>query len=262
MFRVLFHPKFKCNLDVLYVPPTQVGERCGFVMEEDKLRIPSTKRICFVGRRRNHNEEERPRILSDIHGLLPKESNKENDGVEPSEKKSRPDESAAPGFVPRESAIPVRNCTRIEQSLKDEIVRTIADKCLESAVPLRGAEEKLLKAATDPDWNMGRGVPLSEAAEAVGAERLARLKSECGGLQTLLRNHGHIFVVIAGVVRLRCHATDALGAGRRRKKGRKFASEEEVRKRKLCWFHDHHPQGCPVASKDCTWAHGEKELVT
>ena len=27
----------------------EIGEKCGFSVQEDKLRIPSTKRICFVG---------------------------------------------------------------------------------------------------------------------------------------------------------------------------------------------------------------------
>ena len=27
-----------------------VGEKCGFVMEEDRLKIPSTKRVCFIAR--------------------------------------------------------------------------------------------------------------------------------------------------------------------------------------------------------------------
>ena len=26
-----------------------IGEKCGFSVQEDKLRIPSTKRICFIG---------------------------------------------------------------------------------------------------------------------------------------------------------------------------------------------------------------------
>ena len=27
-----------------------IGDKCGFSVHEDKLRIPSTKRICFIGR--------------------------------------------------------------------------------------------------------------------------------------------------------------------------------------------------------------------
>ena len=50
------------NLEDFFLLSTQefvrdVGERCGFVMEEDRLRIPSTKRICFVGRRFQHTPQ-------------------------------------------------------------------------------------------------------------------------------------------------------------------------------------------------------------
>ena len=34
---------------------------------------------------------------------------------------------------------------------------------------------------------------LSEVVELFEKETLLQLKSQCGGLQTLLRNHGHIF---------------------------------------------------------------------
>ena len=72
--------------------------------------------------------------------------------------------------------------------------------------------------------NRGGVVPLSElATEVIPSELLQKLKSECGGLQvgftdylvieellnpmvtlnlqTLLRNHNYIFVVISGSVR-------------------------------------------------------------
>ena len=31
-------------------------------------------------------------------------------------------------------------------------------------------------------------------------------------------------------------------------------------KTKLCWFHDNHSQGCPVAAALCTYAHGQEDL--
>lgn len=31
-------------------------------------------------------------------------------------------------------------------------------------------------------------------------------------------------------------------------------------KTKLCWFHSHHPQGCPRNAENCPYAHGREEL--
>lgn len=31
-------------------------------------------------------------------------------------------------------------------------------------------------------------------------------------------------------------------------------------KTRLCWFHTHHPDGCPLSSKDCVFAHGPDDL--
>lgn len=31
-------------------------------------------------------------------------------------------------------------------------------------------------------------------------------------------------------------------------------------KTKLCWFHEHHPQGCPHSTSSCPYAHGLHEL--
>lgn len=40
-------PRYKEYLDFI----RSVGEKCGFVMEQDGLRIPSTRNVCFVGRK-------------------------------------------------------------------------------------------------------------------------------------------------------------------------------------------------------------------
>lgn len=48
-----------------------------------------------------------------------------------------------------------------------------------------------------------------------------------------------------------------------RYKSRPWKKEEShlLYKTKLCWFYDHHPQGCPrLLSDQCPYAHGMKEL--
>ncbi|KAJ8312403.1 hypothetical protein KUTeg_009776 [Tegillarca granosa] len=40
----------------------EVGHICGFNVEEDTLRIPSTKRVCFVGKSRTYSAEDETRV--------------------------------------------------------------------------------------------------------------------------------------------------------------------------------------------------------
>ena len=102
-------------------------------------------------------------------------------------------------------------------------------------------------------------MPLPELASLISKELLGRLKSECGGIQTLLRNHNFMFMVIGGTVRLRCHATDPSEKGRKRKGP---SSRGEARtKSKLCWFHGGHPDGCSISAKSCSFAHGDCDLA-
>ena len=204
-------------------------------MEEDRLRIPSTKRICFVGRKLTYEASERETILNQIRYLIGESS--EN---EPDSKRAKVTQDT---FVPRPADIQVRNCTRVDKGLVAEIVQLAVNKCLE--------EENFLELEVTK-WNQGREVPLGDLAKLVETEKLKALKSECGGLQTLLRNHNHIFMVRGGTFRLRCLARDEVNPGR--SKGNRKT------KVKLCWFEQNHPQGCPVNKEDCPYAHGEQDL--
>ena len=105
----------------------------------------------------------------------------------------------------------------------------------------------------DKSWNAGGKLPLGEIPKSVlNLDLLKELKSECGGLQTLLRNHNHIFIVIKGDVRLRHPLADHHDLGKKNpsKNSAKFKGT------KPCWFYENHPQGCPA--KDCFWLHQNK----
>ena len=227
---------------------SQVSETCGYIVEEDRLRIPSTKRICFVGRHVTYTESEREATVSRIRQLIG-EGDGDNDAAEDSEPGTKKAKVTADDvFVPRPADIKVRNCTRVDRGLTAEIVSMAVDKCLE--------EENMLETDSGMKWNQGRAVPLSDLASLVPPDKLKALKSECGGLQTLLRNHNHIFMVRGGTFRLRCLATDELNPGRNGK------NKKNVRvKAKLCWFHDNHPQGCCIEAVKCPYAHGKEDMV-
>ena len=63
-------------------------------------------------------------------------------------------------------------------------------------------------------WAGTRACELREVATALGSHRLQQIKQESGGLQTLLKNHRHIFRVERGAValRVRIHSNGALVA--------------------------------------------------
>ncbi|KAJ7381973.1 tRNA methyltransferase 44 [Desmophyllum pertusum] len=107
-------------------------------------------------------------------------------------------------FQPRPSKESTRNCTTLDRSLKDHIVNTVARKLL--GLPLASdklastshtASEMDKQAATSAagasKWQKGGELELSEVAELFEKSILLQLKNECGGLQTLLRNHYHLF---------------------------------------------------------------------
>ncbi len=211
-----------------------VGQKCGFKMEEDKLRIPSTKRICFIGRTRIDGQVD--------HDFIEKLASETKD------------------FVPRPVDEKVRNCTKVDKSVTSEIIDTLVKGLLkdnDSEFLMKDTEQAICDVQVDR-WNKGTTWALAKVSEILSPELKAKLKSECGGLQTLLRNHNHIFVVERGTVRLRCPALDDHSRGKKRPTAKSDLAK--FKKRKQCWFHENHPQGCPISSQDCFWAHGAKDL--
>ena len=275
----------------------KIGEKCGFKMEEDRLKIPSTKRICFVAKNENgcnnaqtprkyQNYPSSPQIIdANIKALLDK--SKSN--------------CRTASFSARSSIEKVRNCTKVsKQNVIEPIISTVVkallnmeDWTLESKPPilvhpLTEKRRKIelssnelstnivcdsLKILSDSStnsnplqynetWNAGGRISLNDLSNKISSSLLVMLKSECGGLQTLLRNHNYIFIVEDGKVRLRCPLYDDISVGKRRKKHNKDNKNdtEKFRKTKICWLYKNHPQGCPVAAENCVWAHGNEEL--
>jgi tRNASer (uridine44-2'-O)-methyltransferase len=134
------------------------------------------------------------------------------------------------------------------------IVGHVVDICLTSLEAPRQV------ALTGRNWNAGGSAALSSVAErlAEAGWDLSRLKAECGGLQTLLRNHHAIFVVRGGAVRLRVPGED-MASGRRiaAKRGEAVASTRK--KTKACWHYFNHPDGCPLTDETCCWLHTNTE---
>lgn len=94
----------------------QVGRTCGYTVEEDRMRIPSTRRTCFVGS---------IQIDADWSSLLRAKA----DMIAAESRAGKATDVQALEFTPRPAVEPIRNCTRIDRSIKDRLVDLTA-KCL------------------------------------------------------------------------------------------------------------------------------------
>eukprot|EP01135_Chromosphaera_perkinsii_P002555 Nk52_evm71s224 gene=Nk52_evmTU71s224 len=197
-----------------------IGEMCGFEILTDSLKIPSTKRICHIGMRKVFNEDE----------SWKRECERVREFIRGKQK----------SFVPREKVEAVRNCTHVDADLRERMVSVMAKHLLDSG-------------ASDGEWRAGGVVKLSELSKLFSSADLKRLKSECGGLQTLLRNQHQVFLVKAGAAQLR--------DWRKEDQRPKRTNKEAPLKVKICWFYEHHPDGCPLSRDECPFAHGEEDLL-
>ena len=192
---------------------SSIGDQIGFEVNEDRMKIPSTKRICFVGYQKNKIDD------SCLKEIIKCDST---------------------DFVPREKIERVRNCTQVNSELIRTIVTKVADWCLkeESLIEVNGIK-----------WNQGSCLPLGNIVQKLSNDGvdLTPLKQECGGLQTLIRNHHYIFVTEKGTVRLKVPGRDM--------KKRSKSDKPTSRKTKPCWHFVNHPDSCPLADTDCGWIH-------
>ncbi|XP_048220110.1 probable tRNA (uracil-O(2)-)-methyltransferase [Perognathus longimembris pacificus] len=248
----------------------EVGLSCGFHVQEDCLRIPSTKRVCLIGKSRTYPasgeawmDEQRTRYIdgrrccpvSPPGGERSPSAPRAASGSAEREAEAGPAERGAedpaarpwlPGFRPRERAPRVRNCAALPPGFVDQVVLQVAELLLggkrpSSASPREGSSEA---------WNPGESLSLAEVARALDREALQRLRRECGGLQTLLRNRHQVFEVLHGRVRIRDW----------RRELQRPSPAPEAFKTRPCWFFTHHPDGCALPAASCPFAHGPGEL--
>ncbi|XP_043429026.1 probable tRNA (uracil-O(2)-)-methyltransferase isoform X1 [Prionailurus bengalensis] len=262
---------------------TEVGLACGFHVQEDCLRIPSTKRVCLIGKRRTYPptgealmDEQRTRYINSRQGRPVSPPGREPPHPPPRAavaRAGRPhgrqalDAGAAEegaearaaglwlsGFHPREKAERVRNCAALPRDFVDRVVLQVGHLLLDAERPCAGsAPSGSLKA-----WNRGGSLSLADVASELDGETLRRLKRECGGLQTLLKNNHQVFEVRSGRVHLRDWREERLRKQRQPEAKRRLFSE--AFKTRLCWFFSHHPDGCALPSDCCPFAHGPEEL--
>ncbi|XP_065591901.1 probable tRNA (uracil-O(2)-)-methyltransferase isoform X2 [Cyrtonyx montezumae] len=254
----------------------EVGFVCGFHVEEDCLRIPSTKRVCLIGKSRTYPPTERSlvdeQITQFIHNrhsgavVAPDREDgfnhsyhsdvcKEVSSELPENVMETANRIWMPGFQPREKVEQTRNCAALPRDFVDDVVLNVANLLL-NAVPTKSCSN--MHGGNMNTWNQGESLSLKEVAEHLNKETLKRLKSECGGLQTLLKNNHQVFEVLDGRVHIRDWRKEKLS--RKTKPEVKRCLSAEAFKTRLCWFFIHHPDGCSLPSESCPYAHGTVEL--
>ncbi|TRZ00906.1 hypothetical protein DNTS_001089 [Danionella cerebrum] len=243
---------------------TEISSVCGFHTEEDCLRIPSTKRVCLIGKTRRYKqneealvEEQRSNYIRGREGLFSSSrtctsaEKLDQDGSVFHNCEQNPSSAAKDwvnGFHPREKTESVRNCVSLPRDLVEAVVFKVAMTLLNTE-----------NSQCDDTWNKGGSMMIGDVASLLDQPTLQALKNECGGLQTLLRNNHQVFRVEGGWVFIRDWRTNAPGQSSRGTSKCKPPPLGALKTR-LCWFHTHHPNGCPLPSQECAFAHGETEL--
>lgn len=91
-------------------------------------------------------------------------------------------------FNPRSKEEVTRNCVTVSSEIKSKVIHTVFEYVLNKA------QNQSTGVRFDGSvWRKGGSLLMGEVVGLFDKELLLELKNECGGLQTLLRNHCHIF---------------------------------------------------------------------
>ena len=239
----------------------KLSNLCGFKVYRDKLRIPSTRNVCFIS------------LMSASGEVEVKQSD-----VELKEKLDRLVNNTAEAlieFKPRnleeEKSKSSRNCTRnIDQDLKTTIVKRVLENLLDVPEP----DRVYLRKHDDSKWHVGKSVNLSEIAMLFEKDVLQKLKQECGGIKTLLKNYHQLFAVFdKDKVKLKvwnsnkpaCESPPAkiqkpneIERFSRKPSNNKISKTSNSvthLKTKQCLFDLWHPDGCILKEDECDFIH-------
>lgn len=195
-----------------------ICNECGFLFTRDRLKIPSTKRICFVSEGRAALPIPEIQLVQKLVGC----------NIASSEAIGNTDKLLSDIKI-RDAVEKVRNCTQLDKSFVSLLVMKIVNFLLNET-----PQESSV-------WNVGTPLEIATIAGKLSKNDLQQLKSECGGLQTFIRNHHFIFKIADGKVALR----------------KPEVSEKRTKswRTKPCWFYCHHPQSCPLDSESCSFLH-------
>lgn len=188
----------------------------GFVVYEDRLRIPSNKKvflhhfcycfellfkICQVGMKRTYLPAEEAAFDKKRKEFLQAHCCQAPSTDNNSRSCDTGNGQWAEKFTPRCSVEPVKNCTLVKRDAQEEIVLKLTSFLLQTQNTVqsekgpwnRGGDDLMYLLKYLQYFLLGR-ITLKEAAKLIDSSLLLQLRQEHGGLQTLLRNHYQVFV--------------------------------------------------------------------
>lgn len=215
----------------------KISFTCGFDTKIDRLKIPSTKRICVIGFNRQYKCDQFTEQCNNIQKFIDNESgcnSKQNIwNVQ---------------FEPRADIEKVQNCTQIDKNIEHEIILIVFQQIM--------AKKRFVEHFECKEWNVGGRLSLSDVIKEIPRGKLIALKSECGGLQTLLKNNSQVFKVTDGKVEIRLPIKYCDKLMEFKRKGINENDSKKFQfKQRPCWFLLNHPNGCPLSDEDCTFRH-------
>lgn len=159
--------------------------------------------MCFIGRCRSYDitseknvDEERQAFLLSRCTLVlndgsssTKGDNLSVNGIQDGEATNSSEASEwIADFNPRSKEEITRNCVSIDKEIKSKVIHTVFEYLLSNA-----AKQRTGLKFDGGSWRKGGSLLMGDVVGLFDKELLQELKNECGGLQTLLRNHCHIF---------------------------------------------------------------------
>ncbi|XP_014087866.2 probable tRNA (uracil-O(2)-)-methyltransferase [Bactrocera oleae] len=206
-----------------------ISQNCGFITLKDRLKIPSTKRLALVGIERSYESNFNEKQMQHIAKFVKEERTKYGNNI------------SIVDIKLRESHEKVRNCTQINKTIIDALILKIFHQLLSP-----GNNTIRTSNAENGKWRSGVRLPMRDIAQNLAKSDLKSIKAECGGIKTLLRNKHEIFEF---------HCGDLIGI----RKPKAFVSQSQGNrqtiKKRSCFFHVHHPDGCPLSAEICTFIH-------
>jgi tRNASer (uridine44-2'-O)-methyltransferase len=150
----------------------EVCQACGFNVIRDKLRIPSTKNVCFICSI-NTNKDSEPNIDLNLKKRvfdIIVDSN--------SLKEFSVDFKARDLQMEKDKS--TRNCTKnVEFELKNFIIKKVLENLL---IDSKESKCVFIKKEDGSEWNAGSSLTLGEIANLFDKDTLNKLKLECGGI--------------------------------------------------------------------------------
>jgi len=221
-----------------------VANCCEYRVYKDKLRIPSTRNVCLIGLRdeslhhQTPNTPMRKRIEAILNGQFADEFK--------------------PRDIRMENVKSSRNCTK---NVDNQVKQLIIGKVLEHILDNERGDCEFHEKWDGSKWNFGRIVQIEELVRLFDKELLAKLKQECGGIKTLLKNHHQLFEMYereSVKLRMPKQTSELMSEPAQIRKKKKTSSSNDKKiflKTKHCLFDLYHLNGCLLSEDQCSFIH-------